>query len=36
MAASQLEDLHVDKLRARILPAILVNVPLVDNKGGSR
>ena len=36
MAASQIEVPHVDKLRAQILPAILVNVPLVANMGGSR
>ena len=33
MAASQLEVPHIDKLRAKLLPITLVNVPLVDNKG---
>ena len=33
MAASQIEVPHIDKLRAKLVPVILVNAPFVKNKG---
>lgn len=33
ITASQLDVPHIDKLRAQLLPDILVNAPLVKNKG---
>lgn len=33
ITASQLDAPHIDKLRAQLLPVILVNAPFAKNKG---